>query len=386
LLAILYLTIACADGPTSAVGDSGNGGLAAERISWSAQQTTPSPPVTAALIAQGEQVYSDNCAACHGSAGAADGVCAAFLAPQPRDFTSGIFRFKSTPGGHKPTDRDLFKTVSAGLHGTGMPPWRFLLTDQERWAVVHFLKTFSQGFEEPSGVASIELAAPPKITPTRLDNGKRLFLEAECNACHGVRGYGDGPSAPTLVDDFGRPIAPRNFHKIPQFKRGFTLADIALTIHTGNNGTPMPSFGESYSADQIWDLAAYVHSLGARQLSGGGAPAADSYGAELGKPDVVIELIERSWRYVPETIRVKQGQVVRIEFQPTDNGLGAGHGFAIDGYDRVAFINGAMVQRPKSVTFRADRAGTFTFYCSSQCSTGPLHPNMKGTLVVEPAA
>jgi heme/copper-type cytochrome/quinol oxidase subunit 2 len=75
---------------------------------------------------------------------------------------------------------------------------------------------------------------------------------------------------------------------------------------------------------------------------------------------------------------------VRIEFQPTDNGLGAGHGFALDGYDRTVFINGAMVQRPKSVTFVADRAGAFAFYCATQCSTGSLHPNMKGTLVVEP--
>jgi len=37
------------------------------------------------------------------------------------------------------------------------------------------------------------------------------------------------------------------------------------------------------------------------------------------------------------------------------------------------------------VTFRADKAGRFTFYCASQCSTGPLHPSMNGTLVVEPS-
>ena len=76
--------------------------------------------------------------------------------------------------------------------------------------------------------------------------------------------------------------------------------------------------------------------------------------------------------------------MVRIEFQPTDNGLGVGHGFAVDGYDQSTFINGAMVQRPKSVTFRADRAGTFTFYCATQCSTGPLHPHMNGQFIVTP--
>ncbi|HEY6394100.1 MAG TPA: hypothetical protein VIX12_01710, partial [Candidatus Binataceae bacterium] len=63
-------------------------------------------------------------------------------------------------------------------------------------------------------------------------------------------------------------------------------------------------------------------------------------------------------------------------------GLGAGHGFAIDGYDKDAFINGALVGRPKSITFIAYKAGSFTFYCATQCSTGSLHPNMKGTLIV----
>ena len=127
-------------------------------------------------------------------------------------------------------------------------------------------------------------------------------------------------------------------------------------------------------------------SLDERKLAGGGTQAAASTGDQLGKPDVVVKLMERAWQYVPNEIHVQQGEIVRIDFQPTDNGLGAGHGLAIDGYDQVSFINGAMVQRPKSLTFVADKPGTFTFYCATQCSTGALHPNMKGTLVVEPAS
>ena len=82
-------------------------------------------------------------------------------------------------------------------------------------------------------------------------------------------------------------------------------------------------------------------------------------------------------------IRVKKGQIVEVTLEPTDNGLGAGHGFAISSYDEVAFINGAMVGAPKSVKFRADKAGRFTFYCATQCSTDKLHPLMNGTLIVE---
>ena len=51
---------------------------------------------------------------------------------------------------------------------------------------------------------------------------------------------------------------------------------------------------------------------------------------------------------------------MEVTFEPTDNGLGVGHGFAISGYDETVFLNGAMVGAPKTVKFRADRAGKFT--------------------------
>jgi len=383
----LLATIACGGA------GAGGGGRAtpvadAQPLSWTHFEPPPVPAVTPDLVAHGAQVYADNCAACHGETGAANGLCAAFLSPVPRDFTTGVFRFKTTPAAQMPTDEDLFRTVSLGVQSTGMPPWKYLLSEQDRWAVVEYVKTLAPNFDigprEPVDLGP----EPPESALSdaqRIENGERLYGVAQCAKCHGELGYGDGPSALTLVDSFGNSIPPRNFHKLGHFKRGYTLRDIALTIHTGNNGTPMPAFDAAFNQEEIWDIAIYVMSLAEQSLSGGGTPAAATAGEELGEPDVVVSLMERSWKYLPDVIRVQQGQVVRIDFQPTDNGLGVGHGFAIDGYDRVAFINGALVQRPKSVTFRADKAGTFTFYCASQCSTGPLHPAMKGTLVVEPA-
>jgi plastocyanin len=103
----------------------------------------------------------------------------------------------------------------------------------------------------------------------------------------------------------------------------------------------------------------------------------------LGQPARVIALREHAWKYEPSEIRIKAGEVVRIDFSTTDNGLGAGHGFAIDGYDQQVFINGAMVGAPQSVTFRMTEPGRYKFYCSTQCSVSELHPHMKGTLVVE---
>jgi len=352
--------------------------------SWNHFSVPTKPTFTAAMVSKGKAVFDANCASCHGDAGAGDGKCSAFLLPHPRNFTTGTFRFKTTAGGDLPTDEDLFRTVSVGLHGTGMPPWRFLLSEEERWAVVSYVKTFVPEFESQGAGEPVDLGPEPKVDAEAVTRGKSVYTKAKCAKCHGARGYGDGVSAPGMMDSFNYPISPRNFHKAPTFKRGHTLKDIALTIHTGNNGTPMPAFDGALEIQEIWDLAAYVQSLSKDYLAGGGTPASATRGDELGKPDVIVKLTERKWNYIPIVIRAKLGQIVRVDFQPTDNGLGVGHGFAIDGYDRLTFINGAMVQRPKSVTFVADKAGTFTFYCATQCSTGPLHPHMNGKFIVTP--
>jgi mono/diheme cytochrome c family protein len=283
-----------------------------------------------------------------------------------------------------PTDQDLFRTVSIGVQGTPMPPWRYILSEEERWAVVGYIKTFSDYFQDEAPGTPVTFSSEPSASPERVARGKELF-QKHCIECHGSEGYGDGPSAKNMLDSFNRPIRPRNFHKAGEFKRGHTLRDIALTVSTGNDGTPMPSFKGNMNEEEIWDLASFIMSLAEKKLDGGGTPAAAVLGEELGEPDVVVKIMERKWKYVPDRIEVRQGQVVRIEFQPTDNGLGAGHGFSVDGYDREASLNGAMVQRPKSVTFVADKAGTFSFHCTTQCSTGPMHPQMMGTLVVLPS-
>jgi plastocyanin len=186
------------------------------------------------------------------------------------------------------------------------------------------------------------------------------------------------------VDDSGQRIPARDFSKPSGFKAGYATKEIVRTFLTGLNGTPMPSFNGLISKDDAWKLAYYVETLvkapvvPVARVSQGFANQ-----PPLGEPDVRIRLRERAWKYDPSEIRVKQGQILEITFEPTDNGLGAGHGFAVSSYDETAFINGAMVGAPKVVKFRADRAGRFTFYCATQCSTDKLHPLMNGTLIVE---
>jgi mono/diheme cytochrome c family protein len=347
----------------------------------------PKPEVTADLIAHGKSVYLQNCAACHGVNGDGKGDAAAFLLPKPRNFVQANYRLRSTAVTHLPTDVDLFRAVSLGLPGTPMPAWKHILNESDRWAVVEYVKTFSPRFADPKEdrKAVVDFAAPPARNDAAIAEGKALYTKMACITCHGEAGHGDGSSAVSLVDDSQNRIKPRDFSKPAAFKSGYATKEIVRTILTGFNGTPMVGFHGAIPDQDAWKLAYYVETFAKPEAPGAIARASQNFleREALGEPDVRIKLTERAWKYDPQVIRVKQGQVVEITFEPTDNGLGVGHGFAISGYDEMAFLNGAMVGAPKVVKFRADHAGKCTFYCATQCSTEKLHPLMNGTLIVE---
>jgi cytochrome c oxidase cbb3-type subunit 2 len=230
-------------------------------FSWSAFQSPVPVPPSRGTATTGRTLYLLNCAVCHGDLGKGNGWRANFLYPKPRDFTRGIYRFKTTPSGSLPTDRDLFRTVSTGLQGTAMPAWGYWLTEKDRWALVAYIKTFSRYFREDIPGMPIALGTAPEMTVERIDRGKQMFAKAGCADCHGSGGYGDGFAAKGMEDSFGVPIRPRNFHLPFEFKRGRTLRDIAWTVQTGNDGTPMPSFHGTLTNSQVWDVANYVMSM-----------------------------------------------------------------------------------------------------------------------------
>jgi mono/diheme cytochrome c family protein len=357
------------------------------KITFSDLPLPPKPEVTPELLTLGKTIYLQNCVACHGVKGDGKGDAAAFLLPKPRNFVQANYRLRSTPVGRLPTDVDLFRSVSLGMPGTPMPPWKVMLKDSDRWAVVEYIKTFSPRFADTNEdrKSVITLSTPPPRTEVAVSEGKALFTKLACVTCHGETGQGNGTSAVGLMDDSQTPIKPRNFSSPAAFKSGYATKEIARTILTGFNGTPMVGYNNAIPQADAWKLAYYVETFAKPAAPAAIARASQNYleREALGEPDVRIKVAERAWKYDPAVIRVKQGQVVEITFEPTDNGLGVGHGFAISGYDEAVFLNGAMVGTPKTVKFRANRAGKFTFYCATQCSTEKLHPLMNGTFIVE---
>ena len=212
-------------------------------------------------LARGRAVYERRCLGCHGARGDGNGRAATFLSPRPRDFTTAVFKFRSTPSGTLPTDGDLHRTITRGVRGTAMPPW-YQLPEGDRLAVIAYIKTFSPRWRDEPRSAPATLSPPPPPGAERLALGKMLYRGAKCFECHGEDGRGDGPSASQLRDDFDRPIRPTDFTR-GQFKDGAGVRDVFRTLTLGLDGTPMPSFGDAMSDDERWAIAYYVLSLSA---------------------------------------------------------------------------------------------------------------------------
>jgi mono/diheme cytochrome c family protein len=209
----------------------------------------------------GKQLYLRYCTQCHGEKGDGEGYAAAHLQPRPRNFTLGKYKVRTTPNGALPTHQDLVNIIRRGMPYTSMPAWP-ALSDQDVSNLAYFITTFSPDFASKENVPKpVELPSAPRSTNETIAAGKKLFEDTGCVRCHGALGRGDGPSAPTLKDDWGHPIRAANLAQGWTFRAGSSREDIFKTMSTGFNGTPMPSFSDSLSVEQRWAITDYIVSL-----------------------------------------------------------------------------------------------------------------------------
>lgn len=149
-------------------------------------------------------------------------------------------------------------------------------------------------------------------------------------------------------------------------------------------GLGEPHYAEMISTDKIHALP-FFKPVGTNQVTDERDPFAITSEKEARierRPDGVhVFMTAIRSHYVPDQIEVNQGDVVHLHITSLEQTEDATHGLAIDGYN----VNLSLEPgKTNNVTFVADRAGTFPFYCSEFCSA--LHLEMTGYLLVKPRA
>lgn len=220
-------------------------------------------------VEAGQRLYGPQCQVCHGATG--DGVPGI-------DLRLGRFRTVAS-------DDDLARVISAGVPGTGMPP--FVLQPAELTGLVAFIRA---GFDPGSAAVRVGDA----------QRGRALFAgKAECASCHRVAGTGPrlapdlsdigairtlaalqraivAPEASLLpihrpvraVTRDGRTIRGRRLNEdtysvqlIDERENLVSLDKASLRELTIETAGAMPSYAGRLSEDEIADLIAYLVSL-----------------------------------------------------------------------------------------------------------------------------
>lgn len=237
--------------------------IVAHAFSATGALTNP-PALNISLALQGRAVYVKNCATCHGLNGNGGGEMGLSVRPRPRNFRSGVFKFRSTPSGSLPTNEDLARVIRQGLAGTAMPSFSNL-REREIRAVAEYIKTFSHRWDESANhAAPLPIPEEPRwFAQTRaraeaIGRGKVRFVTA-CAPCHGVKGDGKGAVVLSLEASEEEAMAPSDLRK--SLRCGTAPADVYRLLVTGMDGTSMPGFASSFSETELWELVAYVLSL-----------------------------------------------------------------------------------------------------------------------------
>jgi putative heme-binding domain-containing protein len=222
-------------------------------------------------IEGGGRLYSANCTGCHGPEG--DGVAAV-------NFSKGQFRRASS-------DDDIARIIVSGIPGTPMPPGNF--SGSQAATIVAYLRSLAgSGGTTASGDAA---------------RGRLVFEgKGQCVSCHAVNGTGSrlGPSL-TEIGSFRRivelrtsliepdaEIRPENRSVRVVMRDGATMTGRLLNQDTFTlqlldpqerlllfekanvrefdvlKTSPMPSYRDKLSAQELADLVGYLASLRGR--------------------------------------------------------------------------------------------------------------------------
>ena len=242
--ACLVLALAgCASGPTNYEGVSG--GL----LPWAGALRPPEGyarrvnplPANASAILEGRQVFAVTCAACHGPDMRGRGLSGVNVMPHPADLRA--------PHLANLSDGELYGYIAEGVHGTGMPAWKLVLTTEQMQAAERYVH--SQGLVVPQDAR----VNPVPDSPGAITLGRQVFTQI-CASCHGLNARGAGPA--------GRSLQPRPADLTAPEVQRYSDGQLLWILEHGVTGTPMAGWvGQKViTHQQAWTILRYLRRLG----------------------------------------------------------------------------------------------------------------------------
>jgi mono/diheme cytochrome c family protein len=128
LMLVNVFTIAACGGSTTSSSADPNATLAPVPAEYAGLTN----PLGAEAAEVGADVFETNCQACHGPQGHGDGPAGQALDPRPRN----LAKVQVDAG-----DDFLFWRIHDGKPGTSMVAWKGILTDEQIWQTVSFIRT-----------------------------------------------------------------------------------------------------------------------------------------------------------------------------------------------------------------------------------------------------
>ena len=195
------------------------------------QETEPGsqPKTTTADLAEGQRIFTGQCAYCHG--------------PKGEGGQGAVLAVPKLP--HAPDDQALFRVIHEGIPGSRMPA--SALTTQQVWQVAAFVRSLGRvEGAKSSGDAH---------------NGQQIFAsKGGCAHCHTIRGVGGG-IGPDLTDIGARLNASEIKKAIddPDASVPFDYMQVRVATKDGKKIAGVRLNEDSFSI-QIRDLSNQVHS------------------------------------------------------------------------------------------------------------------------------
>jgi mono/diheme cytochrome c family protein len=151
------------------------------------------PPLTdAAMIGRGAACYRSHCEQCHGGPGAAQSGFALGMQPLPGPLVNVRARWKP---------REVYRIVDQGITMSGMPAWRYRLSQDDIWAIVAFVDQLHamSAVQYRETMAAVpaqrcdltradEDAARAPVAAGDAARGHAALSQYGCNGCHRIPG------------------------------------------------------------------------------------------------------------------------------------------------------------------------------------------------------